>query len=381
MTGPALLSVAARDAVRDAPSTPADASLVEAGTRLLVAQLVLFACLVAGVLLAAAVGRWWRARHQRQLAEARDVLTRCLLHDAHGAPADLARLAALPWRVREALALEFGRTLRGVSVRRLSAIGARLGLVARAAAQCGSRWWWRRLQGARVLGALDHDCPPLRTLLDDPHPTVRAEVLHWAAGRADGNVIAALVERLVDPARLCRFTVRDSLLRLGPPAADALAALLARDDLVTAHDPLLADALLVARGLAQPVLLDPVLVLCEHPTALVRARATSVLGAIGGDRAATMLLQRVRDEDASVREAAARAIGEIGHWDGAATLAERLADPAFPVRRESALALRRLGSVGVLVLRRARGDANPFVADMATQVLDLPESVFHRLAA
>ena len=94
-----------------------------------------------------------------------------------------------------------------------------------------------------------------------------------------------------------------------------------------------------------------------------------------------MLLQRVRDEDASVREAAARAIGEIGHWDGASTLADRLSDAAFPVRREAALALRRLGSVGVLVLRRARSDANPFVADMATQVLDLPESVFHRLAA
>jgi HEAT repeat protein len=106
-----------------------------------------------------------------------------------------------------------------------------------------------------------------------------------------------------------------------------------------------------------------------------------VLGALGGDAAADALVRLLGDVDGAVREAAARAIGETGHWNAASALARCLGDPAFPVRRESALALRRLGGVGVLVLRRAREDANPFVVDMATQVLDLPDSVFHRMAA
>jgi hypothetical protein len=33
------------------------------------------------------------------------------------------------------------------------------------------------------------------------------------------------------------------------------------------------------------------------------------------------------------------------------------------------------------VLRRAKHSSNPFAVDMATQVLDLPDSVFHRIAA
>jgi len=205
---------------------------------------------------------------------------------------------------------------------------------------------------------------------------VRVEVLHWAAGRADGQVIDALVARLVDPARLCRFTVRDSLLRVGQPAASALVQFLERDDSVA-----LADALFVARGLAQPELVAPAIRLCGHAQPIVRARAVAVLGALGGDAAAAVLLERLHDDEAAVREAAARAIGAIGHWGGASALAERLLDTSFPVRREAAISLRRLGSVGVLVLRRAKQSSNAFAVDMATQVLDLPDSVFHRMAA
>jgi len=352
-----------------------DGVLVTLGLRVLAAETALAGALVLVVMLAASAGEWWRRRRARQLASARDVMARLLTSETPMRE-DEAILRALPTGVQEALVLEFGRAVRGDSVHRLSALGLTLGITTRAAAHCGSRFWWRRLQGARLLGALDHDCGELRERLHDAHPTVRVEVLHWAAGRADGQVIEALVARLVDPARMCRFTVRDSLLRVGQPAAHALARFLERDDA-----PALADALFVARGLAQPELVAPAIRLCRHPEATVRARAVAVLGALGGDEAATVLLERLCDDDAAVREAAARAIGEIGHWGGASALAERLGDTSFPVRRESALSLRRLGSVGLLVLRRAKQSSNPFAVDMATQVLDLPDSVFHRVAA
>lgn len=352
-----------------------DSLLLTLGLRVLAVETALATALVLLVMLAASAGEWWRRRRLHQLSAARDVMARLLTSDAPTA-ADEAEVRALPMGVQEALVLEFGRAVRGVSVERLSALGQRLGIAARAEARCASRLWWSRLQGARVLGALDHDCAALRARLNDPHPTVRVEVLHWAAGRADGHVIDALVARLVDPARMCRFTVRDSLLRVGQPAASALAQFLQCDDSAA-----LADALIVARGLAQPELVAPAIRLCGHPEAIVRARAVAVLGALGGDDAAQVLLDRLRDDDASVREAAARAIGEIGHWGLASALADQLGDTSFPVRRESAIALRRLGSVGVLVLRRATQSSNPFAVDMATQVLDLPDSVFHRIAA
>jgi hypothetical protein len=352
-----------------------DAQLRAIGASVLVIEFVVSMGLTAFVLLAGGLGQWWRDARARQLDAARDVMAR-LLSAPTMAVDDLAVMAALPWSVRRALVLEFGRAVQGVSIRRLSTLGQTMGLVEHAERMCGSVWWWRRLSGARVLGALDHDCPALRARLDDPNPTVRAEVLHWAAGRADGRVIEALVARLIDPARLCRFTVRDSLLRVGHPAAVALEEFLRQGDPAA-----LSDALLVARGLAQPNLLEPAVALSQHADATVRARALGVLGVLGGDRAAATMLARLEDHDAGVREAAARAIGEIGHWDGASALAQRLGDPSFPVRRESALSLRRLGGVGMLLLRRARGSTNPFVADMATQVLDLPDSVFHRIAA
>jgi hypothetical protein len=359
-----------------------DDALWRLGVGVLLGEASVALLLIVAVLLVAFLGGRHRARRARALDDARRTLATLLTADEVGrtppaAPAlALAALRAHRRAVLEALVLEFGRTVRGASVAELAAIAHALGLVAPAERRCRSRWWWRRLQGARLLGAIDHDCPALRTLRHDRHPTVRAEVLHWAAGRADREVIVALVERLDDPARLCRFTVRDSLLRLGAPASAALGRYLER-----AGEQGLLDALLVARGLAQPTLLEPALRLCRHGDPVVRARATAVLGALGGDVAAEALVHQLADANAAVREAAARAIGEIGHWSAASALARCLGDPSFPVRRESALALRRLGSVGVLILRRAREDDNPFVVDMATQVLDLPDSVFHRMAA
>jgi len=350
--------------------------LLAFGTRLLAVEVGLAITLMLAVVFGGAATQWWRERRAVQQARARDVLSRLLIATSPVGRRDIATLQRLPFPVREALVLEFGRTVRGESIDRLARVASAIGLTRRAVHSCASRFWWRRLAGARLLGVLDYNGPALRALLDDPDPTVRSEVLHWAASRADSQVIDSLVARLTDPARLCRFTVRDSLLRLGHPAAVALEKFLER------HDPsALADGLLVARGLAQPNLLAPALRLSAHADALVRARAVAVLGTLGGESAAAILVERLHDDDTGVREAAARAIGEVAHWRAASALAERLTDASFPVRREAGLALRRLGSVGVLLLRRARTSNNPFAVDMASQVLDLPESVFHRMAA
>jgi hypothetical protein len=196
---------------------------------------------------------------------------------------------------------EFGGSLTGSGRAQLARLGRRAGVARRAERMAASRWWWERLAGARVLTALDLDCAVMRRLLRDRSATVRSQAYVWAAGRVDEAVIDELVSRLADPERLCRFTVQDSLLRLGRPAARALARFLENP----AH-PGLADALSVARGLAQPELLGPALALAHHDRADVRARAAAVLGVLGGDAAVETLEVQLADPCERPRP---------GHWE------------------------------------------------------------------
>jgi hypothetical protein len=338
-------------------------------------EAILVLVLTSALVISAALARWRQGRHERWCALGRAVLSRAISRPAES-PDGVQAFARLPWTVQQELMYEFGGSLTGAGRARLAEVGVRAGAARRAEALCASWWWWRRLAGARVLTALDLDSPRMRPLLGDRSAVVRAQAFVWAAGRDDAWVIDELVFRLADPERLCRFTVQDSLLRLGRPAAAALGRFL--------EDPArpgLADGLGVARGLAFPELLDPTLQLSRHPSEDVRARAAATLAAFGGEAAVSVLVRLLADHAPVVRAAAARGLADVGAWSACSGLAERLEDPAWPVRRESALALRRLGGVGQLTLRRALQSRNPFVADMARQVLDLPESVYHRVSA
>jgi len=80
------------------------------------------------------------------------------------------------------------------------------------------------------------------------------------------------------------------------------------------------------------------------------------------------------DDESHVRAAAAVALGRMRHWQAGSQLAERLRDERWRVRREAGLALRAIGAPGTLLLRRALKGNDRFAADMAQQVLDLPEA-------
>ena len=62
------------------------------------------------------------------------------------------------------------------------------------------------------------------------------------------------------------------------------------------------------------------------------------------------------------------------YWQAGSLLAERLRDQRWRVRREAGLALRAIGAAGTLFLRKALKGDDRFAADMAQQVLDLPEA-------
>jgi hypothetical protein len=62
------------------------------------------------------------------------------------------------------------------------------------------------------------------------------------------------------------------------------------------------------------------------------------------------------------------------YWQAGPKLADCMRDRTWRVRREAALALRSIGAPGALFLRRALKSDDPFAADMAQQVMDLPEA-------
>ena len=283
--------------------------------------------------------------------------------------ADLARLRALPRRLQVRLFTELVPSVAGSQRRQLTSLAGEIGLSEAAERMCAERRWWRRLRGVRLLTALGGGEKAVTPLFRDPHPAVRAEAVEWAADHPSQEVIDRLVPLLADPTSVGSWVLRDSLLRIGRPGLARLA-----EYLETHSGPEAEAALDVAAGLPDPGLARAARRLCNDPLPAVRVRAASLAGAIGGDELVTVLEEMLGDAEPYVRAAAAAALGRLGHWPAATTVARLLRDPAWICRSQAALALRRLGSPGQLLLRRALADSDRFAADIARQVLDMPET-------
>jgi HEAT repeat protein len=197
---------------------------------------------------------------------------------------------------------------------------------------------------------------------------VRAQAAEWAAGHPDPDVVARLTAMLDDPRGLARFTVMDSLIRLGASAVEPLG-----EEIDAARGVAAVAALRVGTAIGDPRLAPHARRRLDDEDPAVRAWAGRLVGAVGGDENATAVEGRLADPAAEVRAAAAVALGRLGHWPAAPQLGERLGDPAWIVRRNAALALRSFGAAGELLLNRALREDDRFARDIARQTLDLPE--------
>lgn len=337
---------------------------------LLEAALVLAALLVGSVALLVTHGIWrvisegyWRtptAAARRGLAETADRLE--LTPEAAHA------LRRLPARRRIDLFAELAPSVAGAPRTALADAAADVGVVERAERWCSSRRWRRRLRGARLLTTLgggDQAVPPL---LGDDRPEVRTQAAEWAAAHPDPDVVTALTGMLDDPRGLARFTVMDSLIRLGAAAVPRLG-----ETIDAATGVAAVAALRVGTAIGDPRLAPAARRRLDDDDPTVRAWAVRLMGAMGGDENAAAVAERLADPAEEVRAAAAVALGRLGHWPAAPQLGERLGDPAWTVRRNAALALRSFGPAGELLLNRALREDDPFARDIARQTLDLPE--------
>ncbi|HVD37860.1 MAG TPA: HEAT repeat domain-containing protein [Solirubrobacterales bacterium] len=327
--------------------------------------------LLAALVVAVLVGRggWLGARRRIQrprLARA----ARTIAAAAEGQSPDRVAVADLARLPRAAQIFAFGQlgdTLVGAQKQELCRIAGRAGLVEKAEEWCAARRWGQRLRGARLLTLLEGGDEVVPALLDDPRPEVRAQAAQWAGAHPGAESIDRLLTMLGDRETLCRFTVKDALLRIGRPAIEPLLRYLTEVD----GDPA-AEALELAAGIADPRFLHPALTHCRASHVQTRSKAAALAGAIGGSEATAVLTELLRDDAPEVRSSSAEALGKLRHWPAAGALASCLRDPAWDVRRAAALGLRGLGAAGVLVLRKAMTDSDPFARDMACQVLELP---------
>ena len=281
--------------------------------------------------------------------------------------AGIIEFAKLPAGVQIAAFAGLADAVEDRQKQRLTQIAVEVGLIALAERWCGSRRWGQRLRGSRLLTLLGGGQGVVPALMNDPRPEVRAQAAQWVGAHPKAASIDRLLEMLTDPETLCRFTVKDALLRVGRPAIEPLLR-----QLSVSSGTLAAEVLELAVGIADSRFLQPALELCRSPHAATRAGAATLVGAIGGSQATVALMGLLGDPDADVRSAAAAALGRLAHWPAAGALAGSMSDPAWTVRQAAALALRAFGATGILLLRKTLDADDAFAREMARQVLDLP---------
>ncbi len=327
--------------------------------------------LIAGVVFGHAFWLRWRVKRDGpRIVFARAALIDALNQESHGDGVLDAQFhdtfRRLPDQQQIDLFSSIATSLDGGQRASLTRFADELGLVEQAEGLCRSHFWWRRLHGCRMMTLVGAGEDVVPALFQDRNPEVRAQAAEWTSSHPTRENVAALVTQLAASSTLCRFSVQDSLLRLGTSAIEPLAEYLATHDGAEVQA-----ALEVAVGLAEHRFLAPALKLCRDPSPGVRALATALIGALGGDESLPILLELLDDPSADVRAAAAEALGRLGHVTSSPALALCLRDRAWDVRRAAALALRDFGAPGILYLRRALNDSDPYAADMAHQLLDI----------
>jgi len=250
--------------------------------------------------------------------------------------------------------------------------------VRRVLAQASSRWWWRRLDAARLLAVVAgmRDRSLLMRLLADPHPAVQAAATTCLSRLGD----SVLVEHVLDTLHTRCMVVRVFQLGILRQAwKDTVPALVER---LRPGTPVarLEVWITLAEQLGDPRCLPALIALRHHPLPQVRISTTRALRGYFHEDAAVALREMMTDDDWRVRAQAARALGTIGAGGAVPELTRALEDRSWWVRFRAALALAQLGEAGRRALREARELPDRFAADMAAMVSGLSDGAVVELA-
>jgi HEAT repeat protein len=156
------------------------------------------------------------------------------------------------------------------------------------------------------------------------------------------------------------------LSRMGPESVPHVAALLQASTSASMTKGLLQMTAQLGRAA------DPALVrgFASHADAEVRVEAVRALGHIPAEaESVAVCLSALEDPAWPTRALAARSLGRLGDSTAIPRLEQAMGDTAYWVRHHAGQALIALGGAGQDALERRLADPNPFVRDMATQML------------
>jgi HEAT repeat protein len=241
-----------------------------------------------------------------------------------------------------------------------------------------SRFWWNRLDAARLLSVVGsmRDRGLLLRLLEDEHPAVQAAASASLTRIGD----YALVEHVLDSLHKRSPIVRVFQLRVLRETWRHTVPALSKRLVPTAPVAKLAAWIPLAEGLADSQCLVALLAFKQHPVAQVRISTARALRRYMHPDGAAILREMILDDDWRVRAQAARALGAVGATDAVSELTRALADRSWWVRFRAALALAQLGEAGRSVLRAARELPDRYASDMAAMVMGLSDGALVELA-
>jgi hypothetical protein len=232
-----------------------------------------------------------------------------------------------------------------------------------------SRYWWRRLTAARVLGivGVPADRDRLAALIADENPAVQAVAATALPRIADPALAADVVDALADQPPIVRTAQQRVLLELWQLTVPLLQQRLRPD----APTEKLRAWISLAEAFGTPDLLAQVAELARHPEPLVRLSVAGALRKYFAGAGLATLRALLTDSDWRVRARAAQSLGVVGAADAVDELARALDDENWWVRFRSALTLAQLGEPGREVLRRARTQPDRRAAEMAAMISGL----------
>jgi hypothetical protein len=226
----------------------------------------------------------------------------------------------------------------------------------------------QRAQACRILGRLGQASaiPHLVVRLRDADSTVRRQAVRALADLGAVEAVGAVAEAIDASADWGNQLAIMALARMGPAGSPQVGALLAG-----AKSPVMTKALLQVTG-QLGIAADPgaVRALASHPDPEIRVEAVRTLGNITPDAESVAVCLAAMDDSAwPARALAAWSLGRLRDGRAIPRLERAMGDTAYWVRHHAAEAMMELGEAGETALRRRLNDANPFVRDMAAQVL------------
>jgi HEAT repeat protein len=254
------------------------------------------------------------------------------------------------------------------AARRIRGALCQSGLLEREIARLGRRSPVQRAEACRILGRLGQaDAIPLLVeRLRDADALVRRQAIGALADLGAVEALGAVAEAIDAADDWSNLLAIMALTRMGPASSPQVGALLAGS-----RSPAMTKALLQVTG-QLGVAADPAAVraLASHPDPEIRVEAVRTLGNIAPDaESVTACLAAMDDSEWPARALAAWSLGRLRDGRAIPRLERAMGDTAYWVRHHAADAMAGLGEPGETALRRRLSDANPFVRDMAAQVL------------